>query len=57
VMQPLEGKVILLTGVSGGIGKPVTNLLLKLGAQVIGVDISNQDSVTGLLEQPKILRR
>ena len=49
-MHPLEGKVILLTGVAGGIGKPVTNLLLKLGAQVIGVDIANQDSVTDLLE-------
>jgi NAD(P)-dependent dehydrogenase (short-subunit alcohol dehydrogenase family) len=53
VMQTLEGKVILLTGVSGGIGKPVTNLLLKLGAQVIGVDIANPDSVTDLLEHPK----
>lgn len=52
-MQPLEGKVTLLTGVAGGIGKPVTNLLLKLGAQVIGVDIANQDSVKDLLQHPK----
>ncbi|MBM3744000.1 MAG: SDR family oxidoreductase [Actinobacteria bacterium] len=52
-MQPLDEQRILLTGVAGGIGKPVTNLLLKLGAQVIGVDIANHDSVRDLLKHPK----
>jgi len=52
-VQPLDEQRILLTGVAGGIGKPVTNLLLKLGAQVIGVDIANHDSVRDLLKHPK----
>jgi len=40
----LEGKVVLITGASGGLGAPVTRAFLEAGATVIGVSRSIQAS-------------
>ena len=35
-----EGKSIIVTGASGGIGVPLVERLLSLGARVIAIDIN-----------------
>ena len=37
-----EGKTIIVTGASGGIGVPLVKRLLSLGARVIAIDINPQ---------------
>ena len=34
----LDGKVVIITGASGGLGIPVTKAFLEAGARVVGVD-------------------
>ncbi|HMC63052.1 MAG TPA: SDR family NAD(P)-dependent oxidoreductase, partial [Candidatus Solibacter sp.] len=41
-MNPLEGKVTLITGAKGGLGSFVTEAFLAAGAKVIGVSRSIQ---------------
>jgi 3-dehydrosphinganine reductase len=36
-MTPLQGKTILVTGASSGIGEALSNLLVARGANVLGV--------------------
>ncbi len=39
-MRRFDGRTIIVTGSSGGIGKSVTDLLLNLGARVLAVDVA-----------------
>ena len=43
-MNPLEGKVTLITGAKGGLGSFVTEAFLAAGAKVVGVSRSIQVS-------------
>ena len=40
-----EGKRVLVTGASGGIGRATVDLLTEEGAQVVGVDLRESDGV------------
>ena len=39
----LEGKKIVVTGCSSGIGKEISRLIKKLGGDVLGVDVNKTD--------------
>ena len=41
-MKRLDGKVVLITGVSAGIGRATANLFAKEGARIIGADIDEE---------------
>ena len=44
-MNRLEDKVAIITGATGGIGKAATELFLKEGANVLMVDLNEDDLV------------
>ena len=44
-MNRLEDKVAIITGATGGIGKATTELFLKEGANVLMVDLNEDDLV------------
>ena len=44
-MTRLEDKVAIITGATGGIGKAATELFLKEGANVLMVDLNEDDLV------------
>ena len=44
-MNRLEDKVAIITGATGGIGKAVTELFIKEGANVLMVDLNEDDLV------------
>jgi NAD(P)-dependent dehydrogenase (short-subunit alcohol dehydrogenase family) len=50
-MSPLEGKQIVVTGVSSGIGEAVAEALARAGAVVIGVDRNESQRFRGRLVQ------
>jgi NAD(P)-dependent dehydrogenase (short-subunit alcohol dehydrogenase family) len=45
-MSALEGKAVIITGASGGLGHSVTQAFLETGATVVGVSRSIDNSVT-----------
>ena len=46
-MLPLDGKVALVTGASGGIGQAIVTRLKRDGATVVGTDVSPRKAVPG----------
>lgn len=49
-MKKLEGKTVIITGISFGIGRATAILFAKEGAKIVGVDI-NSDEGIGVIEK------
>jgi NAD(P)-dependent dehydrogenase (short-subunit alcohol dehydrogenase family) len=45
-MSGFEGRVVIITGASGGLGRSVTRAFLETGATVVGVSLAVDDSIT-----------